>query len=124
MSEASMNLYDLNKIAYAKLPVLAAHTPKWEHTIEPMASYVINNPNHYFMLLNNDAHYYTLFHFNTEYNEEFLPAIKDCIITIGDLIDVDYNSTTDAYELWFNQQGEIIMYVFFGYDKGVIECHQ
>lgn len=123
MGEASINLYDLNKIAYAQLPILAAHTLKWEHAIEPLKQYVINHANKYFMLLNNDAHYYTLFHFDVEYNEEFLPAIKDCVLSIGDLIGVDYNTTTDAYELWFNQGGEILMYVFFGYDKGVIECH-
>jgi hypothetical protein len=120
----ALNTYELNKIAYAKLPVLAESSSERGVALGILYKYLHNNDGHYFMLLNNDAHYYTIFSMYDNFEESYISAIDDCIRAIGDLISIEYNELTNACECWFKIGDEAAMYVFFMYDTGVIECHK
>ena len=56
-----MNTYELNKIAYAKLPILTQASPERGAALQILAKYIQDHNNQYFMFLNNDVHYYTIF---------------------------------------------------------------
>jgi hypothetical protein len=120
----AMNTYELNKIAYAKLPILAESSPERGAALGILDKYLHNNDGHYFMLLNNDAHYYTIFNMCDNFEESYISALDDCIRAIGDLISIEYNELTNACECWFKIGDEAAMYIFFVYDTGVIECHK
>lgn len=119
-----MNTYELNKIAYAKLPVLTQASPERGAALQILAKYIQDHNNQYFMFLNNDVHYYTIFNIQDTFEESIYSALDDCIQAIGGLISVEFNETTDACECWFKVGDEALMYVFFVYDMGVIECHK
>lgn len=120
----AMNTYELNKIAYAKLPILTESSPERGAALGILDKYLHNNDGHYFMLLNNDAHYYTIFNMCDNFEESYISALDDCIRAIGDLISIEYNELTNACECWFKIGDEAAMYIFFVYDTGVIECHK
>lgn len=119
-----MNTYELNKIAYAKLPVLTQASPERGVALQILAKFIQEHNNKYFMFLNNDVHYYTIFNIQDTFEESIYSALDDCMRAIGDLISIELNEQTDACECWFKVGDEALMYVFFVYDLGVIECHK
>lgn len=119
-----MNTYELNKIAYAKLPVLTQASSERGAALQILTKFIQEHDNKYFMFLNNDVHYYTIFNMQDSFEESFYSALDDCIRAIGDLISIELNEQTDACECWFKVGDEALMYVFFVYDMGVIECHK
>ena len=123
-SSLQMTTYELNKLAYAQLPILADSSPERGIALRVLDEYIHNNEGHYFMLLNNDARYYTIFSMYDNFEESYISAIDDCIRAIGDLICIEYNEEMNSCECWFKIGNEASMYVFFVYDMGVIECHK
>ena len=123
-SNLQMTTYELNKLAYAQLPILADSSPERGIALRVLDEYIHNNEGHYFMLLNNDARYYTIFSMYDNFEESYISAIDDCIRAIGDLICIEYNEEMNSCECWFKIGNEASMYVFFVYDMGVIECHK
>ena len=119
-----MNTYELNKIAYAKLPVLTQASPERGAALQILTKFIQEHNNRYFMFLNNDVHYYTIFNIQDTFEESIYSALDDCMRAIGDLISIELNEQTDACECWFKVGDEALMYVFFVYDLGVIECHK
>ena len=123
-SNLQMTTYELNRLAYAQLPILADSSSERGIALRVLDEYIHNNEGHYFMLLNNDAHYYTIFSMYDNFEESYISAIDDCVHAIGDLISIEYNELTNACECWFKIGDEAVMYIFFVYDTGVIECHK
>lgn len=126
-SNIGLNLYELNKMAYAKMPVLEEGSEEWTNAIHKVIDYVaLLNDKDYFMLLNNELHYYTIFHILSlsESINSISMEITDCIKSIGQLIDIEKNEATNTLECWIKQDKNIYMFLFFPYDQGVIECHQ
>lgn len=119
-----MNTYELNKIVYAQLPVLTQASPERGTALQILTKFIQEHNNKYFMFLNNDVHYYTIFNIQDTFEESIYSALDDCIQAIGDLISIEFNEVTDACECWFKVGDEALMYVFFVYDMGVIECHK
>lgn len=123
-SNLQMTTYELNKLAYAQLPILADSSSERGIALRVLDEYIHNNEGHYFMLLNNDVRYYTIFSMYDNFEESYLSALDDCIRAIGDLISIEYNEEMNSCECWFKIGDEAIMYIFFVYDTGVIECHK
>ena len=123
-SNLQMTTYELNRLAYAQLPILADSSSERGIALRVLDEYIHNNEGHYFMLLNNDARYYTIFSMYDNFEESYISAIDDCIRAIGDLICIEYNEEMNSCECWFKIGNEASMYVFFVYDMGVIECHK
>ena len=86
-----MNTYELNKIVYAKLPVLTQASPERGAALQILAKYIQDHNNQYFMFLNNDVHYYTIFNMQDAFEESFYGALDDCMRAIGDLISIELN---------------------------------
>lgn len=123
-SNLQMTTYELNRLAYAQLPILADSSSERGIALRVLDEYIHNNEGHYFMLLNNDARYYTIFSMYDNFEESYISALDDCIRAIGDLICIEYNEEMNSCECWFKIGNEASMYVFFVYDMGVIECHK
>lgn len=123
-SNLQMTTYELNRLAYAQLPILADSSSERGAALRILDEYIHNNEGHYFMLLNNDARYYTIFSMYDNFEESYISALDDCIRAIGDLICIEYNEEMNSCECWFKIGNEAFMYVFFVYDMGVIECHK
>ena len=123
-SNLQMTTYELNRLAYAQLPILANSSSERGAALRILDEYIHNNEGHYFMLLNNDARYYTIFSMYDNFEESYISALDDCIRAIGDLICIEYNEEMNSCECWFKIGDEAAMYIFFMYDTGVIECHK
>ena len=85
--------------------------------------WVWDNKCKYFMLLCKDRSDYTLFNIvDHNFNiQEIKEALKDCFVNRGDVYDIHYEKTTDAYEIWLKIDDEFYAYYLFPYDVGVIE---
>lgn len=119
----SLTVYELNKIAYAQMPVPEKGSDEYSHLLATLTSYLaLHQDVKYFMLLNDELRYYTIFHINEDANEVIHGVLQECLENVGDLIDVDFNEATDACECWVKNNNQVSMFVFFVYDMGVIEC--
>lgn len=121
-----LNLYELNKMAYSKMPVLEEDSEEWNTAIARVEGFVQQRTDaYYFMLLNNEMHYYTIFHIKPsgDVEESVADIFIECIKNIGQLIAVEMEPE-NALECWIKCEDGIHMFLFFSYDQGVIECHQ
>ncbi len=125
-SNIKLTTYDLNKMAYAKIPSLEQYGEEWNKKLNALILWVSSNSSEYYMLLNNELHYYTVFHIRpmAEPSGYFNDEISNCLMSIGDLLDIDWNEETGAFECWLKHEGNIYMFPFFKYDEGVIKCHR
>lgn len=124
-SNIQMTAYELNKLAYAKLPTIQIGSKEWHDALDTLVHYTVTLPsNKYFMLLNNELHYYTVFHIVPKTFYDLSLSFSDCIRAVGELITIEHNEATNALECWIKKDNEAYMFPFFPYDEGVIECHQ
>ena len=125
-SNIQMTAYDLNKIAYTKMPVLIKNSPEWNTAIQHILDYITQTSGKYYMMLNHNLQdairYYTVFNISSEYPEYFADVFEECIDNIGELIDIEFVENTNICEIWIRKNNEANMYVFFNYDGGVVEC--
>lgn len=125
-SNIQLTAYQLNKIAYAKMPVLVKESAERETAKQKLITYITNTPGHYYMLLNHNINdpvrYYTVFHIDSQYPEHFLDVFEECVDNIGELIDIEFVEDTNTCEVWVRKDNDTSMYVFFNYDLGVVEC--
>ena len=121
-----LSMYESNKQLLAQNGKVMS-TSKLNVTIGDMAvrfrKWVWDNKCQYFMLLCKDRSDYTLFNI-VDHNfdiQEIKEALKDCFVNRGDVYDIHYEKTTDAYEIWLKIDDEFYAYYLFPYDLGVIE---
>lgn len=123
---SNFSTYEANKMLIAQngKPISKL---KLNTTISDMAvrfrKWVWDNKCKYFMLLCKDRSDYTLFNI-VDHNfdiQEIKEALKDCFVNRGDVYDIHYEKTTDAYEIWLKIDDEFYAYYLFPYDLGVIE---
>lgn len=123
-SNLALNAYELNKMAYAQMPVPAHNSDEYNKLMGVLTQYINEHPTmKYFMLLNNELHYYTLFNLLDDSDESIYGVLQECLDNVGNLVDIEYVKETDACECWVKNFNEVSMYVFFAY-AGVEECHR
>lgn len=125
-SNIQMTAYDLNKIAYAKLPTLVKGSEEWQAAAQKLLQYIYDTAGQYYILLNHNIkdniRYYTIFNIKQDYPEYFIDVFEECIDNIGELIDIEFVKDTNICEVWVRKNNDANMYVFSNYDMGVIEC--
>ena len=125
MTDVNYNLYELNKINMAKLPILTYEEENSAKSIIRTFLRGLTNTN-YFMMLCHDNHDFTLF----DIKGKDLITLIDIIAT--DIIDcmhnrgfrfIDIAQVEGGLEIWVKEpdQNEVsYLYMFFPYDNGVI----
>ena len=114
-----MTLYEMNQIAYNKLPKM----PKAEirRATEKLEQFLTEHDSKYYMMLNVDGRYYTVYTYNQEHDIkkmafEMIDVAKRTGITAS-LDEVE----NDMVEFWIQQDKTCSMYAMFDYTQGVIE---
>lgn len=116
-----MNLYELNKAAYASFKPLDIFTLNARK--EEFEKFLAKGK--YYMLLCNELKYYTVFVKQKENNfHQIATEFISIVMELGEVLDIEYSKTMTAYEVWIRDKvtKEINMYALFNYDGGVIEC--
>lgn len=117
-----MNMYELNKIGYSKLPDLSA--VEIEDSINLIKQFLKNNPSKYYMMLNNDVHYYTLYTFKDGYKFKDMAAeIISVILSVsnGKIKSIEVSEDNLKMEFWMIYDDECHVFYLFDYAGGVIE---
>lgn len=124
MSEIGLgNLYDYNKNRINLVSALSKS--KIEEAKTKIKIYMCNKQNKYYMLLCREKNDYTIFKTNNKpeghlYNISV--ALDEIIPSRGAAIkEIEYDKTSDAYEIWVSTENESFMYLFFPCDNFVID---
>lgn len=129
------NLYEFNKMAYGKVSAIPANKARekyveignWFNATHGVDAYdTCGNPynHHYQMLLCRELADYTVFvNISTIGGEGAVMDLEDIINHRGTLLDILYNSDSDAYEIWVRtkQDGEVHMYMLFRCNDFIVE---
>lgn len=113
-----MNLYELNKQGYMKLPELPELQLRQE--MKKIRHYLSNNKDKYFMLLSAEGRDYTVFTFKGERKykdmcEEIICLLKER----GKIKSIEVQE--NGIDFWIvNPDEECYMFKLFSYDWGVI----
>ena len=114
------SLYDLNKEIMSQMPGL---TPEnWMKAYDLLNEFIVSKNNKYYMLLSHEFRYYTLFVRNGASEQPIELAVGDCLHNWV-VKSIELTNNNDAIEIWAEvpEVGTIVFY-FFPYDLGVIEC--
>lgn len=117
------NLYDYNKNRVNLLPALSVS--KINEKKNKIKVYMCNKTDKYYMLLCRDSHDYTVFKTNNKpegHLHNISVALDEIIPSRGAVIkEIEYDKTSDAYEIWVNIGEDVYMYLFFSCDNYVID---
>lgn len=119
----SLNTYEINKQIISQLPNL--DKAGYQEAKRKIRHYINSNTNTYYMLLCTDLHYYTVMVKdldNAKKEDTFENVVIDCVRTLGKVKTVEFDSTSNAIEIWLKHEEEIFVMYFFGYDGGVEKC--
>lgn len=114
-----MTLYEINQQGYKSLSNMIKSDI--DKAIDNLSTKINDSGGIYFMLVCNELHYYTLF---TWKNKTFKPyflakEVVDVAKTLGNLKAIEISD--NRAEFWIENNNECNAYIFFNYDKGVIE---
>lgn len=117
------SLYDYNKNRIKLLPALSKS--KIEKGKNKIKVFMCKKADKYYMLLCRDMHDYTVFKTNNTpegHLHNISVALDEIIPSRGATIkEIEYDSTSDAYEIWVTIGEESYMYLFFPCDNYVID---
>lgn len=122
MAEANMGtLYDINKVAYAKLDSMPEDKAKEMLTNIGMW-FSSKKSFKYFMFLCKELSDYTIFNFESFNYSKGKDELVDLVDSRGTLLDIVYNHNSDGYEIWVRslQDGEVHMYMLFDCNDFII----
>ena len=72
------------------------------------------------MLLNHEFRYFTLFETK---HDDLIPAAREVLNVLAYFDDVKaIERVENGVEIWATYEGQIGMFLFFEYDRGVIKC--
>lgn len=115
-----MTLYEVNKQAYLQLPKMT------EAEIEKAKEYIIKEfltyDGEFYMLVCNEHRYYTLFqqwHNTPNWKEKLTEEVIEVAKELGTLKAIEVSNS--MVEFWIEQNGDVFLYPFFNYDRGVIK---
>lgn len=113
------NLYDFNKMAYAKMPPIPED--KAAEKLTDIGGW-FSASGKYFMLLCREIADYTVFNFESYDYEKGKTELEDIVKSRGSLLDIVYNDSANGYEFWVRSKrdNEIHMYMLFGCDDFII----
>ena len=105
-----MTLYEMNQIAYNKLPKMSFVVFRW----------ATKHDSKYYMMLNVDGRYYTVYTYNQEHDVKKMAfEMIDVAKTLGVLKGIEVQD--GMVEFWIQQDKTCSMYAMFDYTQGVIE---
>lgn len=122
MAEIEMgNLYNVNKLLMAKAPGVSEKKIKEELT--SIGLWMSSKPKtYYYTLMCRELYDFTVFHFNSPNYNQCVEELHSVLKSRGKVIAIDYAHGFDSYECWIKtEDGEVVMYLLFAYDQGVIE---
>ena len=122
MANIELDNYSIHRQMYAKVQPLSQEDLHTQYTaLGAWAS--THYKSHYYMLLCRDIHYYTVFNLINPNYDKFVQEIKECLAFKGKVIDIEYNHSSDAYEIWLKEYktDEVYMYMLFEAEDFVIE---
>lgn len=121
--EVSMSLYEINQSIISQLPPYDEE--KINDLMERLSDWDVgdNYQHKYYMLLNNDKHYYTVFHYEYSDPHTDFPTLGKGTIYL--LQEMGYDIVSDEIqpdhcEIWVKNDQEVIAYLLFPYDQGVV----
>lgn len=121
MDKNGLSLYELNKAMYQNMEPLS-QLKLTQETVNIAQWFSKEKGYKYFMLLNNERHDYTIFAFNSP---NFALARQELVDLIaargGQVVAIEYEHDTDAYEIWIKIEDEVYMYMLFDCNDFVIE---
>ena len=121
-SQTGITLYELNKIACAKLPPI--NEEQLTKALKDIAQFVSDRNDTYFFLFCKELSYYTMFIADQESNETIADVVIECLENLGTIVSVEYNKDT-FIEAWIrDDEGNAVVVFFIPYDQGVVKCQK
>ena len=116
-----MNLYDVNKIAYASLPTMTKED--LEKSYDVIFNFLKDNPSKYYLMLNNESKYYTVYTFKSDPNDfsEMARTIMEIAEELGEIKSIEVTTDKGAIEFWIIYEDECRVFYLFNYAQGVVE---
>lgn len=114
-----MTLYEINQQGYKSLSNMIKSDV--DKAIKELAENINSLNGKYFMMVCNELHYYTLFTWRGDIYKSYFMAeeVIDVAKTLGNIKDIEVQN--DHTKIWIENNDECHAYIFFNYDKGVIE---
>ena len=117
-AQISMTTYDINKQIYEKREALDDYALTCGEAV--LAKYIKETDAEFYMLLNHEFRYFTLFETK---HDDLIPAAREVLNVLAYFDDVKaIERVENGVEIWATYEGQIGMFLFFEYDKGVIKC--
>lgn len=123
-AKLNVNLYELNKTLYKSMPDLSFNEVQKKKM--KIAGWISKTNNDYYMLLNRELADYTVFATIDNYGAPIIDELFDIIYHRGisiKSIEID-EEEYQWIQFWIKTDNDILMYAFFPYDNGVIECQK
>ena len=114
-----MTLYEFNQAGYSNMPDMTEEQIKKAYK-DVVIPFLEQHPSSYYLLLNNDQHYYTFFVFN-EFSviDHLAGELVSLAQELGPIKSIEVSG--DALELWISYNNSTEAFMFFDYQRGVIE---
>ena len=125
MAEIELSNYDIHKQLYATKPALEGD--KLKSALTSVGAWFSTAPKvNYYMLLCHEKRDYTVLHFKNMNYAKGIEELEEILKTRGDIIDIYYEHTMNAYQCWVRSPGEddkpeVSMYYLFDYEWGIVE---
>ena len=130
MTESSMTLYQINKMAYRQVPKM--NELQFNQMMNNISLWFSSKEkSHYFMLLSKELSDYTIFHLNTYDYSKAREELVKLVNSRGIPVDIQYDHDTDTYDIWVRRISvdpttskpimDVVMYKMFECDDFIIE---
>jgi len=113
------NLYDLNKTLYSKMPKMK--TEDFQKDVLNIGMWFSSRTERrYFMLLCRELNDYTVFEFKAPKFDVAKEELRSLILSRGIPVGIDYEHSSDTYDVWVKRGKEVYMYKLFPCDDFII----
>lgn len=130
MTESSMTLYQINKMAYRQVPKM--NELQFNQMMNNISLWFSSKEKtHYFMFLSKELSDYTIFHFNTYDYSKAREELVKLVNSRGIPVDIQYDHDTDTYDIWVRRISidpitskptmDVVMYKMFECNDFIIE---
>ena len=121
--ETGVTLYDLNKIACAKLPPM--NQVQLAKAKEEIHKFILASNNTYFLMICKELSYYTMFISDDGSEEDMADVVIECLTNLGILVSIEYSVEHKVIEAWVrDDEGNAVIVFMTPYDQGVVKCRK
>lgn len=122
VNQAGISLYELNKIACAKLPPMTQE--QLTKAKENISKFITDHEDTYFFMICKELSYYTMFINDDSSNENMADIVIECLENLGILVSIEYNEDK-VIEAWVrDDEGNAVIAFMIPYDEGVVKCQK